>query len=291
MSDAALLASVAKDAERVAAGAADKAEVTIRPLTTIEELQRLIELFAAVWRPRHGRALVPLELAQSLRYSGNYVVAAFAAEGNHDMVGGSVGFFGEHAGRRHLHSHVTGVLPEVQHRSVGYAIKVHQRAWSLAAGLDQVIWTFDPLIRRNAYFNLAKLGARVVGYEECFYGDALADDINAGDESDRAVILWSVASPEVADTLNGRAPAPPTGGATVLDQAEDGTPVERDVPAGGVERAWVPPDIVSLRQTDPGLARAWRRALRHTVGRAVLEGYVGVAMSRDGWYTLVPRRP
>jgi len=33
-----------------------------------------------------------------------------------------------------------------------------------------IAWTYDPLIRRNAYFNLVKLGARPVEYLRNFYG-------------------------------------------------------------------------------------------------------------------------
>jgi predicted GNAT superfamily acetyltransferase len=275
-----------EDAWRQARDAAARSGVTVRPLESIDEIVELDAVFARVWGASH--AFVPIELTQAMRYAGNYVVGAFAdADGR--MVGGSLGFFGEHAGRRHLHSHITGVLPDVQARSLGYAIKVHQRAWCLASGLDEVVWTFDPLIRRNAYFNLAKLGAEMVGYENQFYGTALNDEVNRGDESDRGVIRWSIASDEVAALLaGGRAwPPPPDSddAAVILDEAGNATPAPR---VAGVcpLRAWVPADIVAIRRTDPARARAWRHAFRATVGSSITRGYVAVAMSRDGWYRL-----
>lgn len=289
-------------ARRVAAAAAARAGVRIRPLTSIEEFLALDDLFVKIWGPRGGNAFVPTEMTQALHYSGNYIVGAF--DGN-QLVGGSYAFFGRHRGRTHVHSHITGVLPALQSRSVGYAIKLHQRAWTLDAGIDEVIWTFDPLIRRNAYFNLAKLGGRVVAYHAHFYGALMTDAINAGDESDRAVILWSVASPEV-EAILAAPPAPgtrlssePPGGSAdataILDRGDDDRPSPS--PAGierrPVVRAWVPPDIVATRRSHPELALAWRRALRDTVGRAIASGYQAVAMSRDGWYTLTrpPKDP
>jgi predicted GNAT superfamily acetyltransferase len=279
-------------ADRAAAqaeAAAGRAGVEVRSLGHIDDVARLDGLFASVWGPR-GNAFVPLEILQAFRLAGNYVVGAYAGD---RLVAGGVAFLGEHGGRLHLHSHIVGVVPDLQGRAVGYAVKLHQRAWCLARGVDEVIWTFDPLIRRNAYFNLEKLRTRVVGYEERFYGDALDDAVNAGDDSDRAVVSWPLSDPEVVAAADGD--TPPAGdaslsGEVILRPGDGDEPVATPVDAAGATlRAWVPPDIVTLRRQDPELGRAWRVALRRTVGRAVRDGgYVGVGMSRDGWYTLVP---
>ena len=79
-------------------------------------------------------------------------------------------------------------------RNVGYALKLHQRAWALQRGIATITWTFDPLVRRNAYFNLAKLGVRATRYLPNFYG-AMQDPINAGDDTDRLLVDWDLASP------------------------------------------------------------------------------------------------
>ena len=71
------------------------------------------------------------------------------------MVGASAGFFTAPPDAV-LHSHITGVAPG-QHRGIGFPLKVHQQAWALACGVPEVVWTFDPLVARNAWFNLAKL--------------------------------------------------------------------------------------------------------------------------------------
>ena len=58
----------------------------------------------------------------------------------------------------HLHSHMLATVPEWQSRGVGFALKLAQRAAALDAGFDDVRWTYDPLLARNAWFNLTKLG-------------------------------------------------------------------------------------------------------------------------------------
>ena len=55
-------------------------------------------------------------------------------------------------------------------------------------------WTFDPLVRANARFNLVKLGAVAVAYLTDFYGE-MQDGINAGDRSDRCAVKWELDDP------------------------------------------------------------------------------------------------
>jgi predicted GNAT superfamily acetyltransferase len=186
----------------------------------------------------------------------------------------------------HLHSHISGVVSSWQGRHVGLALKQHQRAWALERGLGTIEWTFDPLIRRNAFFNLVKLGADIVGFEPSFYG-VMHDAINAGDETDRAVVRWELTSAVAVEAVRGTLDRD-TAGTTVLRADDGGGPVV-SASSDPILRAWIPVDAVALRQRNPERGRAWREAVRATVGAAVSNGYVACSMSRDGWYTLVRR--
>ena len=75
---------------------------------------------------------------------------------------------------------MAGVVDGYRNRHVGTAIKLHQRAWALSCGIDTVVWSFDPLVRRNARLNVQKLGTHVRDYMPNFYGN-MDDAINAGD--------------------------------------------------------------------------------------------------------------
>ena len=256
------------------------AEAVVRPLVEMHELAGAADLLAEIWGyPADQSPLTP-ELLRALVHSGNYVSGAWV---DGELAGVSAGWLGRHDGRDeglHLHSHISGVAPKRQGGAVGYALKQHQRRWALERGVETIEWTFDPLVRRNAYFNLTKLGAVVVAYEVDFYG-SMRDAINAGEETDRAVARWNVAG--------GSSPAPVDDGdaAVILRAGEDGKPVTARAGGAPVLRAWIPEDHLALRERDAALSRSWRRALRETAGAAVRDGYAGVGMTRDGWYTFV----
>jgi len=245
----------------------------IRALDDMADFLEATEVLRSIWGFPKGEPPVSAEIMRALSFAGGYVAGAFA---NGSMVGASAGFLAQRDGHVHLHSHISGVVSEWQGRHVGLALKQHQRSWSLERGIGVIEWTFDPLVRRNAFFNLVKLGARVVDFKVDFYGE-MNDAINAGDPTDRGVVEWD---------LNAGPPSVPTEGEVILEPDGGGAPVVRDG-TGAVLRAWVPEDVVALRQRDPGAAREWRLALRESVGRAIGDGYVAVAMDRDGWYTLV----
>jgi predicted GNAT superfamily acetyltransferase len=243
------------------------------------------ELLRRVWQAESADAVMNAALMTALAHAGNYVVGAYRAE---QLVGATVGF----RGAGHLHSHLAGVDPSTQGRGAGYAMKQHQRSWALARDIPLVCWTFDPLIGRNAYFNLTKLGARATEYLPDFYGP-LSDGINAGDASDRLYISWELGSAAAVDAARGvrvevDVAAARANGAAVLVERSG----ERPQPAGAPDVApdtllvAVPPDIEALRGRDPVLAAQWRAVVRDAMTGALDAGYVVTGISRDGYYSL-----
>ena len=178
----------------------------IREPVTPAELAAVATTFEQVWGTTSP--VVETALLRAVQHAGGYVAAAYV-DGR--LVGGSFGFLASHHGEPALHSHLTGVLPTLQGTGAGRALKHHQRAWAAAHGLAWVTWTFDPLVRRNAHFNLRVLGATVDEYLVDFYGP-LPDALNAGDESDRLLVVWPV----------GDAPLPPPAAPTFsVDTPDD----------------------------------------------------------------------
>jgi predicted GNAT superfamily acetyltransferase len=276
------------DAEDAAARAAKAAGVAVRELSSLADLSAAIELFDAIWEPESGNSSVRLDLLRALAKAGNYLTGAYdLASGS--LLGASVGFFGPPA-HAELHSHVTGVIPAGLGRSIGFALKVHQRAWCLRHGVHVIAWTYDPLIRRNAYFNLVKLGARPVEYLRNFYG-AMDDAINGGTETDRMLARWDLRSRLVADACAGTIrPASHTaelarGAEVVLSAGPDGWPVSGGASAGTL-LVGVPGDVEALRLADPPCAAAWRTALRDALEPALTGGARVTGFDRDGWYVV-----
>lgn len=226
-------------------------ELDIRTLETAGDMAAIGTVFQQVWGT--STPIVTVELLMAISHAGGYVAGAFES-GN--AVGASFGFLADHQGERALHSHVTGILPGVQHGGVGRAMKMHQRAWAAARDIDWIVWTFDPLVRRNAWFNIEVIGAHITEYLTNFYGP-MNDSINAHDESDRLVVAW------------------PT--------SDD---VERPPVEPGAETIHVatPDDIVVLRRTDPASASEWRHRLRDQLAPLLAAGGVVTGFTRDGDY-------
>lgn len=264
----------------MAAEAAARAGVRVELLDSPASAAAIADLFIEIWETSHQHAPVSPDLLCALSFTDQYVALA-RSEGV--IVAGSVGFFAADEHGMHLHSHITGVRAAVQGRRIGYALKLHQRAWAAEHGLDRISWTFDPLVRRNAYFNLTKLGAMPARYIVNAYGD-MADGLNAGEPSDRFLAEW-----EVTPTSAPRAPADPSDADVILACAPGGEPVTSEPAGGPVRAAWVPEDIVALRREQPALARTWRLALRDALTAAAADGYTATAMTRAGWYVLERR--
>lgn len=265
--------------------AAERVGVRVEEIHGLEGEAAVSDLFDRVWGTV-GCPVLPSNLLHAINHAGNYLVGAYDGE---RMVGAAFGFMAEREGEIYMHSHMTGVDPEVQRSGIGFALKVHQRSWGLARGLERIEWTYDPLVRHNSYFNLVKLGALITGYHENFYG-AMPDGINAGDESDRVVVSWMLASERVAQACNNGLVEPDVealrrSGAEVLLDIEEHAPVPREA-AAPLLLCRIPQDIVSVRRSDAELAKRWRYALRSTLGGALRDGYVATAISRDGWYVL-----
>lgn len=228
----------------------------VRLLTTPDDMIGVDELLQQVW----GTAdpIVNTELLIAISHSGGYVSGAFDRHGA--MIGASVAFLARHRGLPALHSHVTGLLPGTRGAGLGRALKLHQRQWAIDNGVEWITWTFDPLVRRNAWFNIAVLGVEVDAYLPSFYG-TMTDAINAGDESDRLHVAWDVRAP-------------------IDDDLRDGS---SSSVAGLVP---TPDDIVALRRTDPDAAARWRRETRDALAGALGAGQPIVGFTVDGKYVI-----
>jgi predicted GNAT superfamily acetyltransferase len=283
MTDAAAYSASPEEAADAASAAASKAGVEIRLLEEVGDFTRVAELFQSIWTKEGENSPVNVETLRALSKAGSYVGGAFEHD---ELVGACFGFFAAPE-QRALHSHIAGVSTRMRGRSVGFALKVHQRAWALEEGLDEISWTFDPLISRNAHFNLVKLAASPTSYHRNFYGH-MADALNGADDTDRMLVTWYIRDPRVVAACQGepltagedRATAEP-----LLTVGDDLGPLRHRTDARLV-RVALPRDIESLRVAEPTLATAWRLALRETLGSSLEGGGRVLSFDRSGAYTI-----
>ncbi|MBU2696941.1 GNAT family N-acetyltransferase [Pimelobacter sp. 30-1] len=278
--------SAAGRAADVAAEAIAASGVEIRTLDDIADLEAVRRLYEHIWRTGASNPPVTADLLRALAKAGSYVSGAYDGD---ELVGACFGFFAA-PGTDALHSHIAGVLPQVRARKVGFALKLHQRAWALEHGASAVTWTYDPLIRRNSWFNLGKLAADAVEYLPDFYGP-MDDDINRADPTDRLLVRWPLLAPAVADACSGTqrtldAAALRTAGAVVaLETSAAGGPIVRPS-YGRTVLVGVPADIEALREHDASLAAQWRGALREVLGGLLAGGARVTGFDREGWYVV-----
>ncbi len=250
-----------------ARAAAAAAGVDLRPLTTLEDCDRILDVMIATWG---NHQLLPREMMRALAESGNVPYGAFDGE---ELIGYVLDWAGVDDGGLHVHSHMLAALPGRRHRGVGFALKLAQRARALDQGIHVARWTFDPLVARNAYFNLMKLGAVADRFSRNFYGE-MSDTLNAGERSDRLLVRWELdrdpLHPKVLDLV---------GLQVVLSRGREGGPVAGRPPGAGA-LVEVPPDLAELKESDPAIARAWRDALADALDSCFGAGLIAAGFDR-----------
>ena len=246
-----------------AAVPAADAEVTIRAVERREEYEACVELQRDTWG-RSFSDIVPTSVMSIAVKVGGICLGAFGPGG--EMLGFVFGVTGPRDGELAHWSHMLAVRDEARNAGIGKRLKFAQREVATERGVDTLYWTFDPLVARNAHFNLNRLGASVAEFVPDMYGASDSDLHRLG--TDRFVARWS---PRVSAGVE----RPPPARCAARDVAVTGTPgrdgrFPRD--AGMIEVP-VPRDIDAMVAERFEEALAWRRSNRAAMTRLFAEGY------------------
>ncbi|RIK31185.1 MAG: hypothetical protein DCC56_03070 [Anaerolineae bacterium] len=259
--------------------------LTIKLIESPEEMTAIEALQREVWLGSETD-VVPAHVFIAAIHNGGLVLGAYE---NEKLVGFVFGFPGLDStpdGPRAKHcSHMMGILPGHRDSGVGFALKRAQWQMVRHQGLDHITWTYDPLLSRNAYLNLTKLGAVCNIYRRSEYGD-MRDGLNAGLPSDRFQVDWWINTRRVERRLGKRARKP-----LKLDDFSkaDLQPLYTLHPSAGnwarppehfshlegrLALAEIPSDFNALKQEDFALARDWRFFTREVFETAFHAGYI-----------------
>jgi predicted GNAT superfamily acetyltransferase len=185
--------------------------IQIRSCVGFEELDAAVQMEIATWG-YDTTDIIPRKAFLVTQKIGGQVLGAFdteiAAQSN---AGRMVGFAMAMAGMKaragqepmpYLHSHMLAVKPHYRNQGLGYRLKCAQREEALGRGIRWMEWTFDPLEIKNAYLNIAKLGAVVRAYRANFYGSSTSK-LQGGLPTDRLLAEWEMDSERVRRALHG----------------------------------------------------------------------------------------
>ncbi|MGE5072343.1 MAG: hypothetical protein ACM3MF_02865 [Anaerolineae bacterium] len=257
----------------------------IHVLETADEMSAVEDLQRQVW-PGSETDVVPAHLLITAVHNGGLVLGAFAEERLIGFVFGFPGleFTGDGPRPKHC-SHMAGVHPEFRDKGVGFALKRAQWQMVRHQELDHITWTYDPLLSRNAFLNIARLGAVCSTYRRSEYGE-MRDGLNAGLPSDRFQVDWWLNTHRVERRL-GKRPRPTLKMSHLtrvgvhplysLTTGNDGLPRPPEhVPAFDAQliAGEIPADFMALKAADFALARDWRFFTREFFETAFTRGYI-----------------
>lgn len=236
-------------------------EIEIRECVTLEQLGECVDLQREVFELPEVE-LSPVRHFVVTKNAGGFTLGAY----NGDRLAGFVlSVPAIMRGEPAFYSHMTGVRAEYQSYGIGAKLKWAQRTRALSEGIKYIKWTFEPVKARNAFFNLEKLGASVVEFQENFYGTdyGTSPEINGakfGLASDRLFAEWDLRGTKV-ETL--------AAGEIFVETREPDTTIE------------ILDDWIGLVRSDPGAALAEQLRIRGEFEAAFASGLVGRSFRRD----------
>jgi predicted GNAT superfamily acetyltransferase len=248
--------------------------IDIRPLRSHDDCHTAAAFQREIWGADYSD-VVPATLLHVLDYVGGLAAGAFDASGQ--MLGFVFGVNGTRHGEMVHWSHMLGVRESARYLGLGRRLKEFQRDTLGALGVTRIFWTFDPLMAKNAYFNLNRLGAEVVEYVPDMYGTTTSP-LHLGLATDRLIVCLrtnaSIARPDIPTA----APGSPV--LTAFPRLNDLTVSvgDRSPQTALIE---IPADVLGVLSRSPGSARTWRLAVRDHFQWALSHGYHVAGVYRD----------
>ncbi len=235
-------------------------EIEFRECTTVTELAECVQLQRDVFKLPEIE-ISPVRHFIVTKNAGGFTIGAFAEK---KLVGFVLSVPAVLNGEPAFYSHMTAVADDFQSFGIGARLKWSQRKSSLERDIKFIKWTFQPVMARNAFFNLEKLGAIVRHYEPNFYGtDYSTSHEQAGQlglESDRLFAEWRLESEKVEALAEG-------------EKFEEKKKVVRKIE--------IPNDWNSLVKNDPKKAIKEQDRIKEEFQTAFSEGLICRGFERD----------
>jgi predicted GNAT superfamily acetyltransferase len=238
-----------------------KSEIIIREVETVEEMQKCIELQRKVFASP-DLEISPVRHLIVAKYAGGFTLGAYSGE---KLVGFALSLPMFRGKERAFYSHMAAVDNDLQNAGIGAKLKWAQRDRALNDGANYIKWTYQPVLARNAFFNIERLGANVSQYMPNYYGtDAEASaeqkEVQQGIDSDRLFVDWFLDSPKVVALSKG-------------EKFEETAEI--------IQKIEIPPDWNALVVQDTKRAIAEQERIKHEFQTAFAEGLIVKGFERS----------
>ena len=252
--------------------------IVLRTLAANHEYDEAVALQDEIWGAGFTDR-VPASILRVGQKVGGVTAGAFDPQGR--MLGFVFGLTGIRDGRPVHWSDMLAVREEARGKQLGEKLKNYQRDLVRAVGVETMFWTFDPLVARNAHFNLNRLGARIAEYIPNFYGSNTGSILHGALPTDRFVAEWQLASGDrkTRDAAPSQRDRPADAARTAV--VENGrVRVVEPLPDAARVLVPVPRDIEALLGARQEAALAWRLATREAIMHYLALGYQVTAFDR-----------
>jgi predicted GNAT superfamily acetyltransferase len=247
------------------------APIEVRALRTHDEFVRCVDLQNEVWGAEFSER-VPAAILKVAQRIGGIAAGAFDDD---RLVGFVFGMTGTEHGQLVHWSDMLAVRDDMRDRGIGRRLKEYQRDTLRGLNVSRIYWTFDPLVSRNAFLNLNRLGARIVEYVPDMYGAETSSVLHRGLGTDRFIVAWDLDDAAAERPMPNVGPAPLD--APVLNAVgTDGRPTVPDLtnhPLDATVRIAVPAAIDQVQTESVSAATRWRVSTRCAMLWAMDAGY------------------
>jgi predicted GNAT superfamily acetyltransferase len=267
--------------------------VLIRRVETQAEYDECVRIEDEIWGSGFNER-VPTTILRVSQYLGGVTAAAFEPDDGR-MLGFVFGMTGVQDGRLVHWSDLLAVRREARDRGLGRRLKLFQRSLVIPLGVTRMLWTFDPLVARNAHLNLNALGASVTEYIPDMYGSDTGSSLHSSVGTDRFVVAWDLTREPGAPRDGAGAELLPADSLVVNPMEPERTGASLRT-GDTLREAYVviPGDIQQVIATAPEKARAWRERTREAFLWYLGQGHRVTGFHRagdHGFYHLSRPRP
>lgn len=225
------------------------------------EREAAVELYRETFGLADTDPAMTPKLLAALQHNGGSAVGAFDVDGR--LIGFAYGFLGADGSNGtavpYHYSQAAVVAHSQQGKGIGRRLKLAQAEIARATGAPTMRWAYDPVLARNAHFNLDVLGARGRWFHRDYY-----DQYDAAGRTDRVVVEWDLTGASGANTSASLAVASTEGLAF-------GEVTELDV---GSRAFVIPADWSALAASDPERAGRVRDRIADALDELLPTGWV-----------------